>query len=96
MRHALTPIGEGPLDKGVIEGDGVTTVERESKDTIPLSPILDGVAIPGGIGSVIIEAKNRSRRLSLKRERRKKRDRTRRKRTEGSLFTARVYLRKEK
>jgi len=76
MRHALTLPGEDLLSKVVIEGGGVTAVERGAKNTIPLSPILGGVALAGGIGSVIIGAKNRPRRLSPKRERRKKKDRT--------------------
>ncbi len=60
----------------VIEDDGVTAVEREAKNTMPLSRILGGVALAGGIGSVIVGAKDWPRRLSLKRERRKKKDRT--------------------
>ena len=48
------------MGKVVIEGDGVTAVENEAKKTIPLPPILGGVALAGGIVLVIIGAKNKS------------------------------------
>jgi hypothetical protein len=59
MRHALAPTEKDPLDKMVIRGDRVTAVESETKKTIPLPPILGGVALAGGIVLVIIGAKNK-------------------------------------
>jgi len=43
----------------VIRGDRVTAVESETKKTIPLPPILGGVALAGGIVLVTIGAKNK-------------------------------------
>jgi hypothetical protein len=36
MRHALTPVGEDPLGKVVIEGDGVTAVGNETQKDHPV------------------------------------------------------------
>jgi len=55
----LAPIGEDLMGKVVIEGDGVTAVENETKKTIPLPPIWVVLPLQVELGRSLLEPKSK-------------------------------------
>ncbi len=58
-KHVLAPTGEDLVGKVVIEGDGVTAVENETKKTIPLPPIWVALPLQVELGRSLLEPKNK-------------------------------------